>query len=196
MPTATHTSTPHSPGHTNNPSTTEPVDHGKKKKGSGRKTKKIKTKRKAGKRKREKNREGGGRREKKERRGAGDHRTPRPKAQGAGKTARKTQRGPKTGKEKRSDNHKQGKHRARRDRPWTMLRRSITRPGGRPARRGQEELAHAYTQRNRKERCWRPHETAWVHWPSPLLRDGSYGKPDASVIGFRHGNHRSARGAT
>ena len=45
----------------------------------------------------------------------------------------------------------------------------------------------------RKGRYSRPHETALVHRLSPLLNDGRYGKPDASVIGSTHTNHRSAR---
>ena len=44
-----------------------------------------------------------------------------------------------------------------------------------------------------KGRCQHPHETAPVHRPSPPSSDGRYGKPDASVTGFTHANHRSAR---
>ena len=80
---------------------------------------------------------------------------------------------------------------------WSRTR---TRPGGRPARPGQEEQAHANTHGTRawrpltrKGRCRRPHETAPVHRPSPLSKDGRYGKPDASVTGSTHANHRSAR---
>ena len=74
------------------------------------------------------------------------------------------------------------------------------RPGGRPARLGQEEQAHAHTRGTRawrpptiKGRCRRPHKTALVHQLSPPLNDGRYGKPDASVIGSTHANERSAR---
>ena len=80
------------------------------------------------------------------------------------------------------------------------MRRTTTRPGGRPARPGQEGHAHAHTHGTRawrpptrKGRCWRPHETAPVHRPSPPSKDGRYGKPDASVTGSTHASHRSAR---
>ena len=80
------------------------------------------------------------------------------------------------------------------------MRRTTTRPGGRPARPGQEEQAHAHTHQTRawrpmtrKGRCRRPHETALVHRPSPPSNDGRSGKPDASVTGSTHANHRSAR---
>ena len=79
------------------------------------------------------------------------------------------------------------------------MRRTKRRPRGRPARPGQEGRAHAHTHGTRawrpptrKGRCWRPHETAPVHPPSPLSDDGRYGKPDASVNGSTHANHRSA----
>ena len=75
------------------------------------------------------------------------------------------------------------------------------RPGGRPARAGHNGRAHAHTHRTRawhpptrKGRCRRLHETAPVHRPSPPSNDGRYGKPDASVTGSTHANHRSARG--
>ena len=42
-----------------------------------------------------------------------------------------------------------------------------------------------------KGRCWRPHETAPVHQPSPPSKDGQCGKPDASLTGST--NNRSAR---
>ena len=74
------------------------------------------------------------------------------------------------------------------------------RPGGRPARPGQEEQAHtntcgtrAWRPPTRKVRFRRPHETAPVHRPSPPSNDGRSGKPDASVTGSTHANHRSAR---
>ena len=85
-------------------------------------------------------------------------------------------------------------------RPKEKVRRTRTRPGGRPARPGKEEQAHAHTHGTRawrpptrKGRCWRPHETAPVHRPSPPSNDGRSGKPDASVTGSTHANHRSAR---
>ena len=81
------------------------------------------------------------------------------------------------------------------------MRRDRTRPGGRPARPGQEGRAHAHTHGTwawrpptRKGRCRRPQETALVHRPSPPSNDGRYGKPDASVTGSTHANRRSARG--
>ena len=80
------------------------------------------------------------------------------------------------------------------------MRRTRTRPGGRPARPGQEEQAHAHTHGTqawrhppRKGRCRHPHETAPVHRPSPPSNDGPCGKPDASVTGSTHANHRSAQ---
>ena len=80
------------------------------------------------------------------------------------------------------------------------MRRTRTRPGGRPARPGQAKHAHAHMHGSRvwrpltsKERCRRPHETAQVRRPSPLSNDGQYGKPDASVAGSTNANHRSAR---
>ena len=79
------------------------------------------------------------------------------------------------------------------------MRRTRTHPGGQPARPGQKEQAHAHTHGTRawrpptrKGRCRRPHETAPVHRPSPPSNDGRYGKPDASVTGSTHANHRSA----
>ena len=80
------------------------------------------------------------------------------------------------------------------------MRRTKTRPGGRPARRGQDRRAQAHTHRTRawhpptrKGRCRRPHKTALMHRLSPLSNDGRYGKVDASVTGSIHTNHRSAR---
>ena len=85
-------------------------------------------------------------------------------------------------------------------RPKEKVRRTRTRPGGRPARPGQKEQAHPHTHGTRawrpptrKGRCRRPHETAPVHRPSPPWNDGRSGKPDASVTGSTHANHRSAR---
>ena len=80
------------------------------------------------------------------------------------------------------------------------MRRTRTRPGGQPARPGQDGRAHAHAHGTRasrpptrKGRCRRPHETAPVHRPSPPSNDGRYGKPDASVTGSTHANHRSTR---
>ena len=79
-------------------------------------------------------------------------------------------------------------------------RRTKMGPGGQPARRGQEKPVHAHTHGTpawrlptRKGRCRRPHETAPVHRPPPPSNDGRYGKPDTSVTGSTHANHRSAR---
>ena len=84
--------------------------------------------------------------------------------------------------------------------PKEKVRRTRTRPAGRPARPGQDGRAHAHTHRTRawrpptcKGRCWRPQETAPVHRPIPLSNDRLYGKLDASVTGSTHANHRSAR---
>ena len=80
------------------------------------------------------------------------------------------------------------------------MRRTKTRPGGQPARLGQEGRAHAHRHGTRawrpptrKGRWGRPHETAPVHRPSFPSNDGRYGKRDASVTGSTHANHRSAR---
>ena len=81
------------------------------------------------------------------------------------------------------------------------MRRTKTRPGGRPARLGQEEHADTHTHTRdlgwrplaRKGRCRRPHETDPVHRPSPPSKEGRYGKPDASVTGSTQANNRSAR---
>ena len=80
------------------------------------------------------------------------------------------------------------------------MRCTRTRPGGRPARPGQKEQAHAHTHGTRawrpptrKGRCRRSHETRPVHRSSPPSKDGRYGKPDALVTGSTHANHRSAR---
>ena len=87
-------------------------------------------------------------------------------------------------------------------RPMEKVRRTRTRPGGRPARPGQDGRAHTHTHGTRAWRpltrkggCRRPQETAPVHWPSPPWNDGRYGEPDASVTGSTHANHRSARSA-
>ena len=81
------------------------------------------------------------------------------------------------------------------------MRRTKTRPGGRPAGRRQEEHAQANKHGTRawrpptgKGSCRRPHETAPLHRPRPLSNDGLYRKPDASVTGLSHANHGSARG--
>ena len=73
------------------------------------------------------------------------------------------------------------------------VRRTKTRPGGRPARLGQEEHAQASTYGTRawrpptrKGRCEGPHESAPVHLPSQPLQDGPYRKPDASVTASTH----------
>ena len=80
------------------------------------------------------------------------------------------------------------------------MRRTRTRPGGRPTRPGQDGRAHAHTHGTRawrpptrKGRCRRPHKTAPVHRPRPPSKDGRYGKPEALLTGSTHANHRSAR---
>ena len=80
------------------------------------------------------------------------------------------------------------------------MRRTKTRPRGRPARPGQEGHAHAHTHGTRawrpltrKKRCWRQHKTAPVHRPSPQSQGGRYRKTDASVTGSTPASHRSAR---
>ena len=84
--------------------------------------------------------------------------------------------------------------------PKEKVRRTRTRPGGRPARPGQDGRAHAHTHGTpawrpptRKGRCQRPHKTALVHWPRPPSKDGRYGKPEALVTGSTHANNRRAR---
>ena len=92
------------------------------------------------------------------------------------------------------------KPKAHRGRPQEKVRRTKTRPGGRPARLEQEEQAHTHTRGTRawrpptrKGRCRRPDEKASVHRPSPPSKDGRYGKPGASVTGSTHANSLSAR---
>ena len=114
-------------------------------------------------------------------------------------------------KKKHSNNHKQGnprpegpsKQRALRDRPQEKVRRTRTDPRGRPARLAQQGHAQAHTRGTRawcpptqKGRCRCPHKTAPVHRQSPSLKDGRYGKPNASVTGSTHANNRSARSPT
>ena len=103
-------------------------------------------------------------------------------------------------KEKKNTRNGAAKQSRKPKRDKERVRRTRTRPGGRPARPGQEEQAHAHTRGTRawrpptrKGRCRRPHETAPVHRPSPPLNDARSGKPDASVTGSTHANHRSAR---
>ena len=85
------------------------------------------------------------------------------------------------------------RQRVHQERPEEKVRRTKARPGGRPARPGQEST-HTHTRRGpgRKGRCRRPHETAPVHRPSPPSTDGGYGKPDALATGSTHAKHRSA----
>ena len=85
-------------------------------------------------------------------------------------------------------------------RPAEKVRRTKTRPGGRPAQPGQDGGAHAHTHwtrawrpPTRKGRCRRPHEIAQVHRPSPPSNDRRYEKPETSVTGSTHGDHRRAR---
>ena len=80
------------------------------------------------------------------------------------------------------------------------MKRIKKRPGGQPARPGQEEHAHTHKHGTRawrpptqRGRCRRPHKTAPVHRRNPLSNDGQYGKPDVSVTGSTHANNRCAR---
>ena len=61
---------------------------------------------------------------------------------------------------------------------------------GRPACPTRPRRARTSTHAHR---CWRPHQTAPVHQPSPPSKSRRYGKPDASVTGSTHENKRSAR---
>ena len=92
------------------------------------------------------------------------------------------------------------KQRAHQDQPQARVRRTETRQGGCAARPGQGGHAHAHMHGTwawrpptRRGRCRHPHETAPVHRLSPPSKNGRYGKPDASVTGSTHTNHRSAR---
>ena len=80
------------------------------------------------------------------------------------------------------------------------VRRTRTHLRGRPARPSQEERADTHTHGIRAWRpptqkwtSWRPRKTAPVHPLSPLLIDGRYGKPNASLTGSTHANHCSGR---
>ena len=151
--------------------------------------------------------------------GGKKNKAPRPKAPGAGnqrkqgtKGARRRRRkenkkegggggtrGGETKDQERGNSSPKGAGQGRNtERPEENMRRTNTRPGGRPARPGQDGRAHADTHGtptwhplNRKGRCRRPHEIAPVHRPSPLSNDGQYGKPDASVTASTHTNHRT-----
>ena len=109
-------------------------------------------------------------------------------------------RGEPTEDEERGNPSPEGAEQSRKtERPEEEVRRTRTRPGGRRARPGQEGRAHAHPHGTRawrpptrKGRCKRPHKTATVHRPSPLSNDGGYEKPEASVTGSTHANHRSA----
>ena len=145
--------------------------------------------------------------------GGGGDKTPRPKRPGAEKTQRaghnrgatRGRRGKETKKKEKQKNptattngatparRGPNKQRAHQERPKEKVRRTKTRPGGRPARPGQAGHAHTHTLGSlawrpptREGRCRRPHETAPVHRPSPPSQDGRYGKPDASVTGSTH----------
>ena len=145
------------------------------------------------------------------------HRAPRPRAPGAGnqrkqetkgargkqqrKKKAKRRRGGQTKDQERGKPSPVGALQSRKTkRPKEKVRRIRARPGGRPARPGQDGRAHAHTHGTRvwrpptrKGRCRRPHETAPLHRRSPPSRDGRYGKPDMSVTGSPHANNRSAR---
>ena len=112
------------------------------------------------------------------------------------------------GKEKKkpNNNHNQGnpspegaEQTKSAPRPATgQVRRTRTRLGGRPARPGQEGHAHAQT-------CgtWALHpltqkgavsastRNSTVHRRGPPSKEGRHGKPEASVTGSTHANHRS-----
>ena len=135
-----------------------------------------------------------------------------PRHSGTENTERERQQGRTKGKRKKKENtatttnratparRGPSKQRAHQDWPQKNVRRTKTCPGGRPAQPGQQGRAQANTHGTwawrpptQKWRCRRPHETAPVHWPIPLSKDGRYRKPDVSVTGSTHANHRSTR---
>ena len=167
------------------------------------------SKRQRGRRKKKKRTRGGGGG------GASEQTAPRPRAPGAGNKRKQETTGARKGnngkkqerKQRRQTKNKKGATPARR-RPSKAERQSGQREGeahqkapGRPARltRPGRRSTHTHTHGIRawrpptcKGRCWRPHETAPVHRPSPRSNDGRYGKPDASVTGSTHANNHSA----
>ena len=143
--------------------------------------------------------------------GKAKNKAPRPKAPGAANQRKQETTEPHKGnnqkkkgqtKEQERGNPKpEGAEQSRKTkRPKEKVRRTKTRPGGRPARPGKEGRAHGHTHgtrawrpSTRKGTCRRPHGTATVHRPSPPSNDGRYGKPNPAVTGSTHANHRSAR---
>ena len=107
----------------------------------------------------------------------------------ANKGPKQGQPRPGGGPAKRKDKAAKGKGEAHQNAPGRLAR--TTRPGRTSTRT--HALGRAWRPPTRKGRCRRPHETAPVHRPSPPSKDGRYGKPDASVTGSTHANHRSAR---
>ena len=146
------------------------------------------------------------------------HTAPRPRAPGAGNQRKQETKGARGkqqrrkekkskrrggGQERGNPNPEGAKQSGKREQPKEKVRRTRTRPGGRPARPDQDKRAHAHTHGTRawrpptrKGRCRRPLQTALVHRLSPLWNDGRYGKPDESVTGSAHTNHRSASSPT
>ena len=130
--------------------------------------------------------------------GARKHKKPRTagaRAIGEGgiKKRRKGQKG-KTKPKQAEPEPGRGRARKKGETSKGKVRRTKTRPGGRPARPGREEHAQAHTRGTwawhpptLKGRCRRPHETAPVHRSSPASKDGRYWKPDASVTGSTNG---------
>ena len=129
-----------------------------------------------------------------------ESKTQRGRAKKKGGGGGKTRGGPTKDHERGNPSREGAKQSGKTEGPEETVRRTKTLPGGRPARPGQEGRARAHPQGTRawrpptcKGRSRRPHETAPVHRPSPLSKDGRYGKPDASVTGSTQANHRSAR---
>ena len=184
-PTAPHTSASHSHRHRNRPRTAQRAKKKNNKQGSGKENKNQapRTKPKGGARK--SNKAGGGKKKRKKKRGGGALDA---KAQGTpGQKTRDTgdNGGAQTKEEPETKGHSKlgnpspegAEQRRRTKRPQEKVRRTRTRPGGRPARPGQGEHAHAHTRGTRawrpptrKGRSSRPHETALVHRPSPPSR--------------------------
>ena len=174
----------------------------------GRKPKKARENRGAEGRKKEKKGGGGAKQHRPAGGGGKENKAPRPKAPGAGnQRTQETMGAPGNNKRRKTKRTKKGATPARRG-PSKGDRHSGQRKGeaqqnvpgrlARPTRPDERAHTHAHGTRacrppTRKGRCRRPHETAQVHRPSPPSNDGRYGKPDRSVTGSTHANHRSAR---
>ena len=199
---------------THQPSSSQPAHYGtekgkkKKERTEAERKKKPKQQKKTG---RKKNTQGGRNKKRKKTKEVGGHKIPRPKAPRAGKdgtpeTREAHKRNVKKTKGRNSQeqgNPSPGGGEQTKGAPGTSTGKGDAHQNapGRPTRPTLPgKHAHTYTHGTRvwrpptrKSRCQHPHKTAPVHRPSPPSKDGQHGKPDPSVTGSTHANHRSAR---